>query len=101
MSNMNGPPPQAQQPVSIPCSPPIVWQPPPESPEAVLTCIACLEPIEAGSKYGLIMVGCGKDADNRRLARSGLPFKPVLAPVHWPCLMGDETGAPPLILVPR
>lgn len=100
MNKLNGPP-QRQQPITIACSSPQVWQPPPETPDAILTCVACLEPIAAGDKYALVPIGCGKDPDNRRNARAGLPFQPVLIPVHWPCIMGDETGAPPLILVPR
>jgi len=96
------PPQNGQQPpLTICCSPPAIWEPPADQPDAVLTCVACLEPIRKGDRYGNVPIGCGADPRNRQAARAGLPFSPVLVPLHYACIMGEESGAPPLIVVPR
>ncbi len=90
-----------QPPLTICCSLPLVWEPPADQPDAALLCVACLLPIAKGDRYGNVPIGCGPDPDNRRKARAGLPFTPVIVPLHWACILGEESGATPLIVVPR
>lgn len=64
-----------------------------DPPTPLPMCPACHDQIEPGQAVALVFVGCGKDAEQRRLARFGMPFSPVGILQHFACIAGDETPA--------
>ena len=53
-------------------------------------CPACDQPFKAGDYTTWVALGPGPDAKQRRLARTGRPFRAVAIEVHFSCATGFE-----------